>query len=167
MEVLIFTSYYIAIPLLVLTILVFVHEWGHFWVARRNNVRVDVFSVGFGPELFGWTDSLGTRWKFSMIPLGGYVKMLDDREGEIAEEEKKYFKLTADSSRTYPFAGQSSVTSLSFNFLDEAKIILACYNMDKEAKQNESFLTSVLKQKDSFRIDARSSAFVNYLKKKE
>ena len=84
-----------------------------------------------------------------------------------AQEEKKYFKLTADSSRTYPFAGQSSVTSLSFNFLDEAKIILACYNMDKEAKQNESFLTSVLKQKDSFRIDARSSAFVNYLKKKK
>ena len=84
-----------------------------------------------------------------------------------AQEEKKYFKLTLDSSRTYPFAGQSSATSLSFNFLDEAKIILACYNMDIEAKENESFLTSVLKQKDSFRIDARSSEFMNYLKKKE
>ena len=57
------------------------------------------------------------------------------------------------------------MTSLSFSFLDGAKIILACYNIDKESKENKSFLKSVLKQEDSFRIDARSSAFVNYLKK--
>jgi len=83
------------------------------------------------------------------------------------QEEKKSYKLTADASQTYPFAGKSTVTSLSFNFLDEAKIILACYNMDKEANQNESLLTSILKQRDSFRIDIRSSAFVNYLKNEE
>ena len=83
------------------------------------------------------------------------------------QEEKKFYKLTADAARTYPFTGKSTVSSLSFNFLDGAKIILACYNMDKEAKENESFLTSILKQNDSFRIDARSSAFVNYLKKQE
>ena len=83
------------------------------------------------------------------------------------QEEKKSYKLTADASQTYPFTGKSTVTSLSFNFLDEAKIILACYNMDKEANQNESLLTSVLKQRDSFRIDIRSSAFVSYLKKEE
>jgi len=82
-----------------------------------------------------------------------------------AQEEKKFYELTGDAAQTYPFAGKSSVTSLSFNFLDGAKIILACYNMDKEAKQNESLLKSVLKQKDSFRIDVRSSTFVNYLKK--
>ena len=82
-----------------------------------------------------------------------------------AQEEKKFYKLTADAARTYPFTGKSNVTSLSFTFLDGAKIILACYNMDKEAKDNESFLTSILKQKDSFRIDVRSSAFINYLKK--
>ena len=81
------------------------------------------------------------------------------------QEEKKFYKLTADAARTYPFTGKSTVTSLSFNFLDGAKIILACYNMDKEAKENESFLTSILKQNDSFRIDVRSSAFANYLKK--
>ena len=83
------------------------------------------------------------------------------------QEEKKSYKLTADASQTYPFAGKSTVTSLSFNFLDEAKIILACYNMDEEANQNESLLTSILKQRDSFRIDIRSSAFVNYLKNEE
>ena len=81
------------------------------------------------------------------------------------QEEKKFYKLTADASRTYPFTGKSTVTSLSFNFLDGAKIILACYNMDKESEENESFLKSILKQNDSFRIDARSSAFTNYLKK--
>ncbi len=64
--------------LLVLTLLVFVHEWGHFLVARRCGVRVDVFSIGFGPELFGYTDRRGTRWKFSALPLGGYVKMFGD-----------------------------------------------------------------------------------------
>ena len=61
--------------LVVLTPLVFVHEFGHYWVARRNGVRVEVFSVGFGPEIFGWTDKSNTRWKFSLIPFGGYVKM--------------------------------------------------------------------------------------------
>jgi len=82
-----------------------------------------------------------------------------------AQEEKKSYKLAADAARTYPFAGKSSVTSLSFNFIDGAKIILACYNMDKLASENTSYLTSVLKQKDSFRIDVRSSTFENYLKK--
>ena len=83
------------------------------------------------------------------------------------QEEKKSYKLNADAAQTYPFTGKSTVTSLSFNFLDGAKIILACYNIDKESKENKSFLKSVLKQEDSFRIDARSSAFVNYLKKNE
>jgi regulator of sigma E protease len=66
--------------LVVLTVLVFVHELGHYWVARRNGVRVEVFSIGFGPELFGWTDRAGTRWKISSIPLGGYVKMFGDAD---------------------------------------------------------------------------------------
>jgi regulator of sigma E protease len=63
-----------------LTILVFIHEYGHFWVARRNGIRVDVFSIGFGPELFGWTDKHGTRWRVSPIPLGGYVRFAGDAD---------------------------------------------------------------------------------------
>ncbi len=83
-----FTWYYIVIFLIVLTILVFVHEMGHFWVARRNRVRVEVFSIGFGPEIYGWTDRLGTRWKISAIPLGGYVKMFGENAvpGDAEEE---------------------------------------------------------------------------------
>src|SRR6185295_10146832 len=64
--------------LLFITVLVFVHELGHFLVARWCGIRVDVFSIGFGPELLGWTDRRGTRWKFSALPLGGYVKMFGD-----------------------------------------------------------------------------------------
>ncbi|NKB57046.1 MAG: RIP metalloprotease RseP [Alphaproteobacteria bacterium] len=75
---------YVLPFLVVLTVLVFVHELGHYWVARRCGVRVEVFSIGFGPELFGWTDKADTRWKISAIPLGGYVKMFG--EGETSSE---------------------------------------------------------------------------------
>ena len=69
----------IIVPfLIILTVLVFVHEMGHYLVARKNGVRVEVFAIGFGSELFGWTDRLGTRWKICAIPLGGYVKMFGD-----------------------------------------------------------------------------------------
>jgi regulator of sigma E protease len=71
--------------LVILTALVFVHEMGHYLVARWNGVRVEVFSVGFGPELFGWNDRTGTRWKFSAIPLGGYVKMFGDADASSAK----------------------------------------------------------------------------------
>ena len=71
---------YIVPFLIILTVLVFVHEFGHYLIARWNGVRVEVFSIGFGPELFGWWDRAGTRWKFSTIPLGGYVKMFGDSD---------------------------------------------------------------------------------------
>ncbi len=70
-----FLTDYVVIFLLLLTVLVYVHEMGHFLLARLCGVRVEVFSIGFGPELFGLTDRRGTRWKFSALPLGGFVKM--------------------------------------------------------------------------------------------
>ena len=69
---------YVVPFLFVLTVVVFFHELGHFLVARWCGVRVLVFSVGFGPELFGFNDRHGTRWKVSAIPLGGYVKFFGD-----------------------------------------------------------------------------------------
>jgi regulator of sigma E protease len=71
---------YILPFLVILTVLVFVHELGHYSIARLCGVRIEVFSIGFGPELFGWNDRAGTRWKFSAIPLGGYVKMFGDAD---------------------------------------------------------------------------------------
>lgn len=69
---------YILPFLFVLTIVVFFHELGHFLVARWNGVTVTTFSVGFGPEIFGWNDRKGTRWRVAWLPLGGYVKFMDD-----------------------------------------------------------------------------------------
>ena len=66
--------------LIILSILVFVHEMGHYLVARWNGVKVEVFSIGFGKEIFGWNDKAGTRWKVSLLPLGGYVKMFGDSD---------------------------------------------------------------------------------------
>jgi regulator of sigma E protease len=76
--------YYHIFPfIVVLTPLVFVHELGHFLLARWNGVRVEVFSIGFGRELFGWTDRHKTRWKVSILPLGGYVKMFGQVEPDM------------------------------------------------------------------------------------
>ncbi|VAV87217.1 Intramembrane protease RasP/YluC, implicated in cell division based on FtsL cleavage [hydrothermal vent metagenome] len=89
---------YVSSFLAMLSILVFVHEWGHFIVARMNGVRVDVFSIGIGPEIWGRTDKKGTRWKISYFPVGGYVKFFGDASeastpgdslNEMTEEEKK------------------------------------------------------------------------------
>ena len=71
--------------ILVLSILVFVHEWGHYIIARKCGVKVEVFSIGFGKELFGFNDKNGTRWKFSLVPLGGYVKMFGDTDPASAQ----------------------------------------------------------------------------------
>jgi regulator of sigma E protease len=75
---------YVIPFLIILSVVVFVHEFGHYWVARRNRVRIETFSIGFGPELFGREDRHGTRWKLSAIPLGGYVKMLGDADAASA-----------------------------------------------------------------------------------
>lgn len=70
-----------ALPfLLVLGVVVFVHELGHYLAGRWCGIGADAFSIGFGPELFGWTDRRGTRWKISAIPLGGYVKFKGDMD---------------------------------------------------------------------------------------
>ena len=85
-----------------LSVVVFVHELGHFVVARWNNVRCESFSIGFGPELLGFTDRLGTRWKFSLIPLGGYVKMFGEADianpgaGEEGEEDLEPKEMTPE-----------------------------------------------------------------------
>ena len=81
------TVYTIAITLATLAVLVAVHEFVHFWVARRCGVKVLRFSIGFGPALYNWRDRLGTQYSISAVPLGGYVKMLDEREGEVPEQE--------------------------------------------------------------------------------
>ena len=99
MDWLINAVYYVVPFVVVLGILVFVHELGHFAVARMCGVKVDVFSIGFGKELWGCRDKQGTYWKIAAVPLGGYCQFLGDddassagdgKASELSEEEKKF-----------------------------------------------------------------------------
>ena len=83
------------IPFIILiTVVVFIHEYGHYYVAKKYGVGITDFSIGFGKEIFGWNDKSGTRWKICWIPLGGYVKFFGDRnvfsQAEQSEVLKKY-----------------------------------------------------------------------------
>ncbi|MDF1692840.1 MAG: RIP metalloprotease RseP [Zhongshania sp.] len=90
----------IVVTIATLAILVAVHEFGHFWVARRCGVKVLRFSVGFGRPLLKWTDRSGTEYVVAGIPLGGYVKMLDEREAPVPEElQSQAFNRASPKSR--------------------------------------------------------------------
>ncbi len=96
---------YIVPFLFVLTLVVFFHELGHFLVARWTGVAVKTFSIGFGPELFGFDDRKGTRWKLSAVPLGGYVRFFgDDNEASVPDSNALAAMDPADRERS--FAGK-------------------------------------------------------------
>jgi regulator of sigma E protease len=92
--------------LFTLTIIVFFHELGHFLVARWCGIRVLVFSMGFGPELAGFNDRHGTRWKLSLIPLGGYVKFFGD-DNEASVPDPAVLAAMSEEDRRRSFFGQS------------------------------------------------------------
>ena len=79
----------IFFTLIALGVLVTFHEFGHFWVARRCGVKVERFSIGFGKSLISWRDKHNTEFVIALLPLGGYVKMLDGRETELPEEDQQ------------------------------------------------------------------------------
>src|SRR5216683_7834752 len=85
--------------LVVLTIVVFFHELGHFLVARWCGVKVLTFSIGFGPELFGFNDRHDTRWKISAIPLGGYVKFFGDENAASVPDHAAAAAMSANERR--------------------------------------------------------------------
>ncbi len=108
--------------LIVLSILVFVHEWGHYIVARYYGVRVDVFSIGFGKELFGWTDRSGTRWKVSLIPLGGYVQMFGDTDPSSSHNK---YEMTEDNQTRPMTAEERRVAFFTKPVYQRAAIVFA------------------------------------------
>jgi regulator of sigma E protease len=92
--------------LFVLTVVVFIHELGHFLVARWCGVKVKAFSIGFGKEIFGFYDRHGTRWRFAWVPLGGYVKFLDD-ENSASAPSKAALQGLAEDERAGAFQTKS------------------------------------------------------------
>lgn len=99
--------------LIALGILVAVHEYGHFWVARRCGVKVEKFSIGFGKSIWSKTGQDGTEYSLSIIPLGGYVKMLDGRVDDVLPEQK------GQAFDTQPLWKRTSIVAAgpAFNFL--------------------------------------------------
>ena len=94
---------YVVPFLFVLTLVVFVHEFGHFIVGRWCGVDVKTFSIGFGRELFGFNDRHGTRWRFALIPLGGYVKFSGDADVSSAPDQEAVGRMTAqERERSFP-----------------------------------------------------------------
>src|SRR2546423_6924703 len=90
----------LGLPVLfVFSIVVFFHELGHFLVARWCGVRVLVFSIGFGPELIGFNDRHGTRWKLAAIPLGGYVKFFGDENAASVPDQAAAMNMTEAERR--------------------------------------------------------------------
>ena len=85
---------YIIPFIILILVVVFIHEYGHYYFAKKYGVGITDFSIGFGKEIFGWNDKSGTRWKICWIPLGGYVKFFGDRnvfsESEQQEVINKY-----------------------------------------------------------------------------
>jgi regulator of sigma E protease len=90
--------------ILVLSLLVFVHEMGHYLVGRWSGIRILAFSVGFGPEIFGFTDRHGTRWKIAAIPLGGYVRFFGDEDASSKPDTDKIAAMS-EEDRARSFAG--------------------------------------------------------------
>jgi len=80
---------YIIPFLILITIVVFIHEYGHYYFAKKFGVGITDFSIGFGKELFGWNDKSGTRWKICLLPLGGYVKFFGDRNVFSQAEQRE------------------------------------------------------------------------------
>ena len=99
---------------LTLGILVTLHEYGHFWVARRCGVKVLRFSVVFGKPLFSWYDRQGTEYAIAAIPLGGYVKMLDEREGPVPDALKDQAFTAKSPSKRIAIAAAGPVANFLF-----------------------------------------------------
>ena len=88
------------LPFIVLIlVVVFIHEYGHYYFAKKYGVMVTDFSIGFGKELFGWNDKLGTRWKICWIPLGGYVKFFGDRNVFSQSDQEEIIKKYNEEER--------------------------------------------------------------------
>ena len=90
---------YILPFILLIIVVVFIHEYGHYYFAKRYGVGVTDFSIGFGQEIFGWNDKSGTRWKICWIPLGGYVKFFGDRNVYSQADQEKIIKKYSGEDR--------------------------------------------------------------------
>src|SRR6476660_8020771 len=106
---------YIVLPFMFVLVVVFFHELGHFLVARWCGVKVKAFSIGFGKEIYGFYDRYGTRWRFAWVPLGGYVKFLDDENSASVPSQAALANMTPvereGAFQTKPLASRCAIVA--------------------------------------------------------
>lgn len=124
---------YVVPFLVVLSVVVFVHEFGHFWIARLSGVKIETFSIGFGPELWGRVDRHGTRWRVALFPLGGYVKMFGDADPSSFGPDEKVASFTEDEKKVAFYSQRLAkrfaivVAGPGFNYLFAVIVLLFLY----------------------------------------
>lgn len=147
----------------VLSIVVFIHEFGHYLIAKRNGIKIENFSIGFGKELFGWYDKCGTRWGVSCLPLGGYVKMFGDEDASSSIINKQKLENLNDEEKEKCFYFKSAWVKLKvafagpfFNFLLAIFLLTFMYRI-YGIIQTKPIVSAVLNnsiaQKNDVRID--------------
>lgn len=125
--------YNFASFIFIISIIVAIHEFGHYIVAKWSGVKIEVFSIGFGKELFGWNDRSGTRWKISALPLGGYVKMFGDVDPSSAPDAEKIAGFTEEEKamafHTKPLHKKAAVVAAGpiANFILSIVILTGLY----------------------------------------
>lgn len=108
--------YYIFSFLIIINLIVFVHEFGHYWAARHVGVDVTTFSIGMGPEICGFTDKHGTRWCISMFPVGGYVMVLGDADASSTTESEEIKKTLSEEQKKRSIFAKNNWEKMFFAF---------------------------------------------------
>jgi regulator of sigma E protease len=155
---------YIIPFLILITVVVFIHEYGHYYFAKKYDVGITDFSIGFGKEILGWNDRSGTRWKICWIPLGGYVKFFGDRNVFSQSEQQELINKYNDEDRKKlfilkPLYQRSLIVAAGplANFV-LAIIIFACINFFIGKDMTPAIIDEV---------QAESPAFISGLKKND
>jgi len=162
------------IPFLILImIVVFIHEYGHYYFAKRCGVGVTDFSIGFGREIFGWNDKSGTRWKVCWIPLGGYVKFFGDRNVFSQTEQQEIINKYSENDRQKlfilkPLYQRSLIVAagpLANFFL--AILIFAMINMFVGKDMTPALVDEVQKDSPAFVAGMKKNDQIIYIDKKK
>ena len=159
--------------IILLTVVVFIHEYGHYYFAKKYGVGVTDFSIGFGKEIFGFNDKSGTRWKFCAIPLGGYVKFFGDRNVfSQAEQEELLKKYNKDDQQklfvTKPLYQRSLIVLAGplANFI-LAILIFAFINMFSGKDFTPALINEVQKDSPAYSAGIKSGDLIISINEKE